>query len=166
MNFLTDKELQFVSSLDGQGQQRLDTSIHEAGHAIITIHFGGSFNLIKRAGSFTGESPAGYLDGLTLPDNHTIRQYVSVGLGGWAALEVFCCLPIDIMNHIDFGGDLMLIQMELARTEYTLERALFEIQPQTKEIMMRHIGPLKKMAFALFGKGELSYQECKTFFTC
>jgi ATP-dependent Zn protease len=136
--------------------EKLDTSFHEAGHAIMAVHYGASFNKIKYVGSDT----AGYLDGLTMPKSHTIRQYVSVGLGGWAAKEIFCGKPVDIMKHTDFLTDIRLIQIELSRTDYTLDRALFEIQPQTKEILKNNAHHLKNIAFALFEKGELTYNDC------
>lgn len=157
MKMLSDKELEWVKSLDGVQQARLDTSIHEAGHAIIALNTKSYFTKIVLYDK--DPDAQGGLEGLVLPDGWTKRQSISICLGGWAANEIFCGIPINIKDHNSFKADLNDIKYELTTQDF--EAILREVQPQTKKIMAYYQKALVKIGFALFEKGTLTYEECK-----
>jgi hypothetical protein len=158
MRFLTDKELERVSKLDAAQQHRFETCIHEAGHAILALLCpGATFDRIFVNAYNAANLEAGGLAGLTLPDGHTIRQDVLISLGGWAAIEVFCGVPVDFLFHPGFMSDRRDIKDALRGQKF--EAVLIVTQPQAKGMLMANIKEIKTIAFKLFETGSLTFRE-------
>lgn len=148
MTHLSNDRFNFVSLMTDKEQNRLDSCIHECGHAIAAIDHGFAFKKIT-------------LDALEdlCPDGMTLRKHTAICLGGWAAMEAFCNMRIDIQEHFCFSKDVQDIKNSLLPGE-SFDGLLRIVQPEVRKLFRLKKHELTEMAFAMYDRGELGYLDC------
>ena len=159
LSILSDREFHWFQSLSKDKQHRMFTAVHESGHCIATLAYNGFFNFVT-VDTPPGCGYLGVMNTLGLLDGHTGRQFVSVHLGGWAAVEAFYGYPFDFFQDGGCASDLNQI-LEYLNHRPGSEKIISETQPMTKQIMIDRIADLKSLAFRLFHAGSMTCAEAK-----